>query len=391
MTVEESPGDRSVRDLRIVFALYYYHPYSSGLTMYVRRLAEELARRGALVTVVAARHDPTSPSRELVNGVHVVRARVWLRFGKGVVAPGITATVARLSRRAEAVMPVMPLAEAGLIASLVPGRKLLPIYVCDLNLGPGRLKSTLVWIAGVGARWALRRAPQHIVLSLEYARSSGIAKAHMERAVAVSPPVDTHVYAPRPTRALRERLGIGANPVVGFVGRLVYEKGIPVLIKAMREVRRTHPDALLVIAGEGRSVAGGGILDEVHNAIRDDPGVLVTGFLTHEDLLSFYSMCTVLALPSIDPLEAFGMVQVEAMLCGCPVVASDMPGVSIPVRESGMGVLARRGDAGDLAHAIGRVLDDPGAFLRSREEIARIFDPALSYEALVDAVNRTWS
>jgi glycosyltransferase involved in cell wall biosynthesis len=102
-------------------------------------------------------------------------------------------------------------------------------------------------------------------------------------------------------------------------------------------------------------------------------------------------MCTVLALPSIDSLEAYGMVQVEAMLCGCPVVASDMPGVRLPIRRTGMGLLIPRGDERALADALLRVLDRPEEFRLPREQIAEAFDPKPSYDAMAAAVARAAS
>lgn len=379
--------DTDLRGRSVVFALYYYAPYVSGLTIYIRRLAEDLARRGADVTVVASGHQPGLPRAEVIDGVRVLRSRPLIRIDKGVVAPGLLARAVRLGQRADAVIPVMPFAEAGVIASLVPRTRLLPVYVCDLRLGPGIASRIIEAAAARSARHAVRRARRHVVLSLEYAQASRVVGDLSDRAIAVPPPIDVNRFAHRSAKSLRDRLGIGdRQPVVGFVGRLVFEKGLPVLVEAMRAVRQRHPTAVLAIAGEGSAVAGEGVLKDLEREIQGDPNVVITGFLSDEDLLAFYSMCTVLALPSLDPLEAFGMVQVEAMLCGTPVVASALPGVAIPVRTSGMGLLATPGDPARLANALTRALDNPDVLRRPREEIEGAFDPAISYDAMAAAV-----
>lgn len=386
--MNDSARLEDVRGLRVAITLYYYLPYISGLTIYVQRLAEDLVRRGAAVTVVASRHLDDLPPREQINGVTVLRSRPLARIDKGVVAPGLTLRTARLARNADVVIPVMPLAEAGAIALAVPRRVLLPIYVCDLRLGDGLVPQTIERVAAASARCAVSRARSHVVLSTEYARASRVVGHRVDRAVGVAPPVEASRYHRVDPAPMRARLGVGERPVVGFVGRLVYEKGLPVLVEAMRAVRQRHPDAVLAIAGEGRAVAGGGVLDQIEAEIRDDPQTVITGFLPDEDLLSFYSMCDVTCLPSIDPLEAYGMVQVEAMLCGSPVVASALPGVAGPVRSTGMGLLATPGDSGDLARAIAQVLDGPGAFVRSPAQVLEHLDPALSYRAMAQAVAR---
>ncbi len=172
------PGD--LRGLRVLMALYYYAPYSSGLTVYAQRLAEDLARRGAHVDVVTTRHRRDLPAHERIRGVEVHRARPLLRIDKGVVAPGFLLRAARLGRRSDAVVPVLPLAEAAPLALLVPRRRLLPLYVCDLRLGEGLLSQTIERIAALGARFTISRARRHCVLSLDYARSSRVVGSLVE-------------------------------------------------------------------------------------------------------------------------------------------------------------------------------------------------------------------
>ncbi len=100
---------------------------------------------------------------------------------------------------------------------------------------------------------------------------------------------------------------------------------------------------------------------------------------------TFYGAVDCLVVPSLNSTESFGLVQGEAMLCGTPVVVSDLPGVREPVRWTGMGEIVPVGDPTALADAIRRVLVDPTRYRRSREEVARYFavDACLDrYEAL---------
>ncbi|MEI6775791.1 MAG: glycosyltransferase, partial [Chloroflexales bacterium] len=73
--------------MRILCALTYYRPYTSGLTIYVQRLAAALVRRGHSVTVLTSQYDPSLPRHELMDGVRVVRAPVAARISKGVIMP----------------------------------------------------------------------------------------------------------------------------------------------------------------------------------------------------------------------------------------------------------------------------------------------------------------
>ena len=365
---------------------YYYSPYVSGLTLYVRQLAEGLVGRGARVVVLCGRHDDTLPAREWIGGVDVRRLRPLARLDKGVVIPGIVPAAARAARTSDVVIPVLPLAEAAAIR-VVAGARTLPLYVCDLRLAARPTSRIVERVATLSARAAVARSRQFCALTDDYAAASRVVGRYADRAIEVRPPIDVAAFAKVDRAAARARLGISPPAhVVGFVGRLVAEKGIPVLADAMRRVRDAVPGAELVVAGEGDAVAGGGLGAELRASLADAPWIRFTGHLDDGDLTAFYSAIDVLALPSIDPLEAYGMVQVEAMLCGTPVVASDMPGVRVPIARTGMGRLAQPGDARGLAEALVTVLLRPAPHVRTREQVLDALPPDQPVDALLAAI-----
>jgi glycosyltransferase involved in cell wall biosynthesis len=368
---------------RVVFVTYYYSPYVSGLTLCTRALAEGLVARGWDVHVVCGHHEAASPREETVGGVRVHRLPPRGGVDKGIVVPGLVPTALRLAGRDGMIVPVLPLVEAGVLSRLRPRSQIVPFYVCDLRLGDGVASKALERLAHRSARVAIRRSLAYTALSEEYARASRVIGSIERPVVGVRPPVSDEGFAPTDSSALREKLGIpDSAPTVGFLGRLVPEKGLPALIEAVRQLREELPDVRLVIAGEGDAVAGGGLGAALRQTAGDQIWITFTGFLPQDELAEFYSMLDVFVLPSIDPLEAFGMVQVEAMLCGTPVVASDMPGVRIPVTVTGMGELAPPGDVNGLVASIRKVLSGPAGYVVSPEAILRQLDPAEGIEAL---------
>ena len=114
--------------------------------------------------------------------------------------------------------------------------------------------------------------------------------------------------------------------------------------------------------------------------------------LTDAEMASFFSLCNVLAVTSLNSTEAFGMVQVEAMLEGTPVVASDLPGVREAVRRTGMGETVPPRDSAALAAALIRVLQHRDAYVRPRAEVGQSFDVEAAigqYESLFNRVCRS--
>jgi glycosyltransferase involved in cell wall biosynthesis len=341
------------RDLAV--ALSYYAPYVSGLTDTARVIAEGLAGRGWRVTVVATRHDPHLAAREMLGGVEVIRTPVIAHLGKGTISPAFMPTVARVAGRSRAVLLHLPLLEAGLIASLVRRTPVVSMYHCDVHLPANLANRVQTAVIDISSLVACRRSCAVIAHSADYAHSSRIGTAILPRLRVLPPPC---------------RLWSGGTPIfrdtgglhVGFLGRLVEEKGIEYLVDAFRTL--SDPEARLLVAGDFTSVAGGSVVEAVRRHAAGDPRIRLLGFLPDSRVADFYASIDVLALPSINPLEAFGRVQAEALMLGVPVITSDLPGVRVPLREVALGRIVRPRDANAIADALRAPL--PGTEARRR-------------------------
>jgi glycosyltransferase involved in cell wall biosynthesis len=139
------------------------------------------------------------------------------------------------------------------------------------------------------------------------------------------------------------------------MGRPTFEKGINVLLDAMENF--PLDDVSLLFAGP---VAG--LTDEVaYDATRmqrllASGRVIPVGFLEEEQIADFFASLDIYVLPSVNSFEAFGIVQVEAMSAGIPVVVSDIPGVHTVVGATGFGEITKAGDAADLSRGLVRAL-----------------------------------
>jgi glycosyltransferase involved in cell wall biosynthesis len=109
------------------------------------------------------------------------------------------------------------------------------------------------------------------------------------------------------------------------------------------------------------------------------------GPLKGAELAAFFASCDVHVLPSLNSTEAFGLVQVEAMLCGTPIICSDLPGVRTAPRSAGMGEVVPIGDARALAEAILQVCDNRARYVKPRAHIESLYSTQRTvreYEAI---------
>jgi glycosyltransferase involved in cell wall biosynthesis len=153
--------------------------------------------------------------------------------------------------------------------------------------------------------------------------------------------------------------GLGRPYMIFSIGRHVYYKGFEFLIRAMRDIRK---DAVLVLGGTGPLDPQ---LKQLATSIGAEDRVIFTGRIPDETLPAYYHAADVYCLPSVEPSEAFGLVQLEAMACRKPVVSCELGnGVSYVNRHGVTGLVVPPRDPPALAAAINRLLADEA--LRSR-------------------------
>ena len=378
--------------LRILIVLTYYRPHTSGLTIYVERMARGLAARGHQVTVLTSRFDRACPLETMEDGVRVVRAPVLFRVSKGVIMPTFGWLATRLVREHDVISLHLPQFDAAGVAARgrLMGRPTVLTYHSDLELPPGPFNWVANQVVHVMNRLAGLLAERVVAYTQDFADHSPFLRTFRRKIEVIPPPVDLPEVGPGAAAAFARMHDLdGRRPVIGMVARLAAEKGVEVLFQALPDVLAVYPEARVLFAGQYRNVLG-----EEAYARRLEPLFReyeerwqFLGVLNPTQLAALYPNLACIVVPSLNSTESFGLVQVEAMLCGTPSIASDLPGVRQPVNQTGMGEIVPIGDAQALAEAIVRVVGDRARYVRPREEIAERWNTGRTvagYEALFE-------
>ncbi|MFH1560957.1 MAG: glycosyltransferase family 4 protein [Patescibacteria group bacterium] len=177
---------------------------------------------------------------------------------------------------------------------------------------------------------------------------------------------------------------------VGFVGRLAADKGIEYLLRSIPFLEALGPKkAVFLLAGPKEVIGEEKYVAKIEKLIKkNNDRVFHLGPLSTNDLAYFYRNIDVLVLPSVNSTEAFGMVQVEAMLSGVPVVASDLPGIRVPVQKTGMGEVFIPKNPKSLAKKITKLLVNEQNYFRPKSKVQKLFALEKITNAYVEILNK---
>jgi glycosyltransferase involved in cell wall biosynthesis len=378
--------------MKILTVLTYYRPHTSGLTIYAERLARAFVKRGHQVTVMTTHYDPSLPLEEVMDGVNVIRVPVAARVSKGVLAPTFGFVATKLVAQHDVVQLHLPQFDAPGVAfrARLFGKPAVLTYHCDLLLTRTWFNRFVNAVVNFQNNMAGRLANHIVTYTQDYADNSPYLSRYASKLTPILPPVELPVPTPQAVSAFaREHHIDERRPVIGMAARLAAEKGVEVLLDALPIILKKYPNAQVLFAGTYQNVMGEqAYSDRLMPRIREYEIQGHWTFLGNLDpiqMAAFYPNLDVLTVPSLNSTEAFGLVQIEAMMNGVPSVPSALPGVRRPVQMHGMGLVSQIGDSASLADSILGVLDDPQKYQGDLESINKSYDPdsiAQEYEKL---------
>lgn len=338
--------------MRILMVNKYYPPHVGGIEFHVRDLAEGLAAAGHQVRVVVSNSD-RSYQEESINGVEIIRLPRRFEKASTPVCKSIGSVLAYEAKQADIVHfhAPYPWGEFEWVGQMAS--KNTP-YVITYHADVVRQKRLLALYAPFLQKF-LNRAQLIITSSPQLIQYSPWLAPHVEkcRQVNFGLPVENIAHnqpAIERAKELRAHYAPDGKPIVLFVGRLVYYKGVDVLAKAAEKV-----DAHFVIIGKGpdrselEAVAQGEAAERVH----------FIDYVDNDELIAWYHAADVFTLPSVEVSEAFGLVQIEAHAAGTPVVSSRLKsGVPYANLDGVTGFTFTPRDANALIGELNALLDD---------------------------------
>lgn len=374
-----------------------FPPYRGGIGQVAFNYSERLRTRGLEVEVVTV---DFGKKESFAYPVHYLKP--WLSWGRAGFCPQLYTRLKKYNV-IHLHYPSFGLAEVVWLWRIFNRKSKLVIFYHHDVVGAGLLGLIFSWHKRLLLPCILKSADKIMVSSFDYARHSDIRRiydSNMDKFLELPFGVSDNFSNEKNKEILKE-FNIDTNKkIVLFVGGLDrnhYFKGVDKLIQAVAGLsfnmevtppqpppyqgreesgkfpyQEDYPPSTPSLSREGSKggvkedwqlvLVGGGELifdlEDLAKKLKIQDRVTFAGWQSDERLVKFYQAADLFVLPSTDRSEAFGIVLIEAMACGLPVIASDLPGVRSVVRNNVTGLLVPPGEVDSLSHAIEKILTD---------------------------------
>lgn len=362
-------------NLRIAHVTATFPPYRGGTGNVCYHNARELARRGHQVAVFTAAV-PGAPASELLDGITVRRLRPLVRAGNAPLLPGLLPAL----RGFDLVHLHYPFILGAEIARCAAAMYRMPIVLSFHNdlIGNGSRARVFAAYQRLSSYLTVRTVNVLCAVSIDHFQSSRLCAAlgsRIPRVVELSNGVDTATFTPaQPSPELRQRYGIPEHAqlilFVAALDRAHHFKGLETLLQALRQL---PANVHLLVVGDGDMRAA---YEQQAADLGVAERVIFAGAIDQVDTPPFYCAADVTALPSSPP-ESFGLVLIESLACGTPVIASNIPGVRTVVNHGVDGLLVAPGDPVALAESLQALLSDDRRHqmgVRGRAKVEQRYD-----------------
>jgi glycosyltransferase involved in cell wall biosynthesis len=387
--------------MKIAQIVCSFPPYPGGIGQSAWRLGEILNQEHQVTTFTLKNSD----KRKITENINqkIIFLNPWLKLGHGALPFSLLFSL----KKFDCLYLHYPFFGGAEIVKLFllffPKKKLVIHYHMDTPSLPG-IKKVLAWPAKLLEKSLFKKADKILVSSLDYAKNSHLTeclKKYPNKVIEIPFGINTEIFKPRisqdhPTPFLRQATDLikhitrkiikKNNHTLLFVGGLDqahYFKGLKNLLQALYLLKKENWQ--LNIIGDGNLKK---YYKQLSKELMIDDKVKFKGRVSEDELIYHYQSSDILILPSINSHEAFGLVLIEALACGLPVIASNLKGVRGVFNNEKEGLLVKPSDINDLSDKIKYLIENENIrqamSIRSRQLVLEKYDQNKIADKLLD-------
>ena len=328
-----------------------FYPFIGGVENHVYYLSKEVVKRGHKVAVICA-NEPNTTKEEIISEITVKRLSYIGKLANTNITPKLPFVL--LNEDFDVIHTHLPTpwsADWSAIISKIKKKTLIVTYHNNIT-GSGIAKYIAMFYNSTSLKFLLNRADKIIITQPNYIDSSPYLKSYKNKIEVIPNGVDVNKFKPI-------EVDKGDKSIIFFLSLLDKfhrYKGLNYLLSALKIVKKEISDVKLIVGGKGKLMSEYKNMANSHG-LKDN--IEFHGFIPDEKIVEYYNKCNVFVLPSISSTqEGFGIVLLEALACGTPVISTEIVGVAEDVKRNNAGIIVPPKDPEALADAIIKLLDD---------------------------------
>ena len=363
--------------MRILQTPVRFYPFVGGVENYVYNLSKEFVKLDHEVTVVCA-NEPKVKPEEMMEGIKVKRLNYIGKIANTNITLKLPLELVKEDfELVHTHIPTPWSADWGVIVAMIKRKPLVLTYHNDIT-GSGIASSIAKCYNRTSLKLVLKRANRIIITQPGYLESSPYLKKYKHKIEVIPNGVDVGKFKPI-------KVDKSANNLLFFLSLLDEfhrYKGLNYLLSALKIVKKEIHDVKLIIGGEGELMNE---YQHMANSVGLNGDVEFHGFIPDENIVEYYNKCNAFVLPSTSTTqEGFGIVLLEALACGTPVISTEIVGVAEDVKKNNAGIIVPPKDSKALADAIIYILKNEDLAKKMGENGRRLVEERYTWKGVAE-------
>ena len=323
----------------ILFVTDFYKPHKSGIITYIDLCIHSLKSKQFNITILTNKHNRNDKELEYLDGIKIIRCKPFLKISRGFYSIDLILKFLKIQKRFDIINLNLPLTEIFPLLFFLKKNKTVITYHClpEFNNIAIFIKFFLYILSII----AMFRAKKILVLSKDYFKNINFHRMFSHKVIEIPP----YIEIKNNDELVKTR---NKYLKIGFLGRLSNEKGLENLIKVSNKMYLQKFKHELLIAGNDKDQRFIGYINKLKKNSAHNKNIKFAGYLNETQKNNFFNEIDLFVLPSLNSFEAFGIVQLEAMSYGVPVLASNIYGVRSIIKNTGGGLLFENKNTNEL-------------------------------------------
>ncbi len=326
---------------KILIVTDFYDPHTSGVVTYINQVIKALKKLNFTITILTTLHSKSLKKEEIVEGIKIIRCKPTLKISRGYYSIDLVLKYFKIYRSFDYVNIHFPLTEVFPILFTFNKKTILNYHCLPSSSIAYKFIDIYFYIFGLTSSLMSKKI---IVLSKDYFLNIYAHKLLKDKVIEIPPYILKN--------KIRKYKKNNSIIKIGYLGRICQEKGLENLLEASKILQLNNIAHKIQIAGELTDKRFKKYISNIREKSKNNKNIVFLNKIPENEKINFFNQLDVFILPSINSFEAFGIVQLEAMSCGIPVIASNIKGVRSIIKKTKNGFLFEKNNSKQLANKI---------------------------------------